>query len=197
MGRSGAVPSRRSHRRRDQCRARRRTDTNCRRADRNSPMTIAVDDRVGLPVFERSAGRSVPRGSGVAGAGGLRRASPVVRSAAGPVARSSVMLLVAIPIFGMTALHGARAHEPERRRRLGREFGHADLMAMSAKVPSTPVLPAGSRASRDASRRRSAWRCPTVRRASRMSPMCRSTTRLRTAWCSCAAVGSRRRQARR
>ncbi|HEY3833771.1 MAG TPA: FtsX-like permease family protein [Acidimicrobiia bacterium] len=106
-------------------------------------MTIAVDDRVGPPVFERSAGRSVPRGSGVAR---WRFASRLARREVRrrPGRTILVMLLVAIPVFGMTALTVLVRTNQNDAAAWRREFGRADLMVPAAKLPNSPALPAGS-----------------------------------------------------
>ncbi|HEY1739034.1 MAG TPA: FtsX-like permease family protein, partial [Acidimicrobiia bacterium] len=106
-------------------------------------MTIAVDDRVGPPVFQRSAGRSVARGSGVAR---WRFASRLARREVRrrPGRTLLVMLLVAIPVFGMTALTVLVRTNQNDAAAWRREFGRADLVSPSAKLPSTPALPTGS-----------------------------------------------------
>ncbi len=109
-------------------------------------MTAALDDRVGPPVFRRSAGGTTRR----LAAGRWRFASRLARREVRrrPGRTLLVMLLVAIPVFGMTAITVlVRTNTDGRAEIWAREFGHADLALVSgpSDAPSAPALPKGSR----------------------------------------------------
>jgi putative ABC transport system permease protein len=108
-------------------------------------MTIAVDDRL-QPVFQHSLPRPRTRA-----AGQWRFAARLARREVRrrPGRTLLVMLLVAIPVFGMTTITVlVRTNTDTKAKIWERQFGQADLVSatdLGAASGRAPALPAGSR----------------------------------------------------
>src|SRR3954468_14486563 len=106
-------------------------------------MTLAVDDRLGPPVFQRSATHGPTRR-----AGRWRFAARLARREVRrrPGRTFLVMLLVAVPVFGMTVITVlVRTDNDSAAEIWAREFGHADLVTIGGRGNPTLKPPAQSR----------------------------------------------------